>query len=250
MKIENMTVFTTALCNLNCKYCYICKDKTGGLQKIDNILQEELEQCKNIKNVLDYDEDIKNTLTSITLWGGEPFLHMERFINNMDKYFKAFPNLNNINLSTNFTTDQQYIFTKQLLDGIDKYYHGSSPFTFDYQISIDGYPEMNDYGRGKGVTEKFLNNFYKILNLKYNNNKIKLQLSDKPTLSQSTFQFLDNEDQCYKWFKFFNDEMFIPYKESKVPWDLHLNIFNCATPVEWTKNDGWCKRCGADYGHH
>lgn len=238
MNIENMTVFTTALCNLNCKYCYICKDKKGGLQKIDELLEKDLKECKNIDVVLDYDNSIKDTLTSITLWGGEPFLHMERFTENMDQYFAAFPNLNNFNLSTNFTVDDQFEATTELLKGIDKYYHGSKTFTFDYQISIDGYTEMNDSGRGDGVTERFLRNFNKFLDLKYNTNKINLHLSTKPTLSQSTFEFLSTKEKCYKWFKFFNDEMFIPYVEHKPSWGLNLNIFNCATPVEWVKEDG------------
>ena len=34
----NITLFTTALCNLNCGYCYICKDATGCLKQIDDDL--------------------------------------------------------------------------------------------------------------------------------------------------------------------------------------------------------------------
>ena len=39
--ITHATLFTTALCNLNCAYCYICKDKDGNLKQIDDDIARE-----------------------------------------------------------------------------------------------------------------------------------------------------------------------------------------------------------------
>lgn len=55
---------------------------------------------------------------------------------------------------------------------------------------------MTDFGRGLNVTQNLLNNFYKLLALKYNKNKIELRVTLKPTLSKETFVFLDSLEKC------------------------------------------------------
>lgn len=234
----NLTLFTTALCNLNCSYCYICKDKAGGLQYIDEDIKNDFLQNKQIQQVLDFDPTIKDSLTEITLWGGEPFLHMERFLNKIEDYFQAFPHINMIGTSTNFTVPNTFESLQLLLDKVNILYKGEKKFKVSVQISIDGYPEMNDFGRGQGVTEKFLNNFKKMFDLKYNFEKIELEFYTKPTLSKNTFHFLDTEEKCIKWFKFFDEELFQPHQKSKCKWSYGNALFNCAAPTEWTKDDG------------
>ena len=235
--ITNTTVFTTALCNLNCGYCYICKDVNGGLKHIDEDIQKSFETNENIKSILAFGNNIENTLTHICLWGGEPFLHIERFTKQIQKWFQTFPNLDSFDTSTNFTVNDEIDKLKDLFDAIEKY-GPKSFYRFNLQISIDGYEEMTDFGRGKGTTEKILNNFYKLLNFKYNYNKIKLIIDIKPTLSKDTFQFLNSETNCDKWFRFFNEKMYLPYKQSKAPFAFSLGLFNYATPTEWTTEDG------------
>ena len=41
MNFKHCTLFTTALCNLNCSYCYICKDSEGGLHQIDKDIEND-----------------------------------------------------------------------------------------------------------------------------------------------------------------------------------------------------------------
>ena len=236
--ISNITLFTTALCNLDCGYCYICKDKAGGLEQIDRDLKEDFKNNTQIKQILDYDEDIAESIDSITLWGGEPFLFVDRFTDNIESYFKAFPNLNKINTSTNFTLPNQIKAIERLLDGIDKNYKGTEPFIFDFQISIDGYREMNDYGRGEGVTDKFLQNFYELLSMKYNSNRIKVLCHTKPTFSVETFKFVQDEEGILKWFQFFEEEMMQPYYKKQNEVLFHPSLWNCAQPTEWTSEHG------------
>lgn len=237
MPICSTTIFTTALCNLNCKYCYICKDSNGGLEIIDNDLKQDFDNLSQIQQVLNYGNNIQNTLTDICIWGGEPFLHLDRFYNQIDKWFDTFPNITSFMTSTNFTLSNEINELSILLDKINEL-GPQKEYEFTLQISIDGYPEMNDYSRGPNVTKAILNNFNKLLLLKYNYNKIKLKVQIKPTLSRETFQFLNSKDKCEQWFKFFNDKMYLPYKEAKAPFHFSLYYFNCATPTEWTKEDG------------
>lgn len=237
-KISHITLFTTALCNLNCSYCYICKDVEGGLLLIDKDLENDFNNGVQIKQILDYDAETKNSVEGLTLWGGEPFLHIDRFMDNIEDYFKTFQNLKLIDTSTNFTIPNQAKQIEKLLSLVDKYYNGKDIFTFDLQISIDGYEEMNDFGRGEGVTQRFLNNFYDLLNIKYNYKKIQIVCHTKPTLSKETFKFLQNKEGILKWFQFFDEKMTTPYLKSKSKIDFHPSLWNCAQPTEWTSEDG------------
>ena len=237
MQIRHATIFTTALCNLNCKYCYICKDTAGGLKHIDEDIIQSFENREFIKTILSFGDNIEETLEGIGLWGGEPLLHSERFTNQIKDWFIAFPNLKNFDTSTNFALPNAVDQLSDLLNAINKY-GPNLHYTFSLQISIDGYEEMTDFGRGQNVTKNLLNNFYKLLSLDYNKNKIFLRVTIKPTVSKETFKFLDTVEKCQKWFDFFNEKMWNPWNESGRPFDFSLSQFNCALPTEWTKEDG------------
>ena len=237
MSMKACTVFTTALCNLNCSYCYICKDQNGGLKEIDKDIENSFNDKSLIKSVSIFDENIGQELECITLWGGEPFLHMERFTNQIQDWFKAFPNLIAFNTSTNFTVPDEIEKLEHLLDNISKY-GPKDRYNFEFQVSIDGYPEMNDFGRGKGVTEKFLKNWEKLLQLNYDSQKINLVVTTKQTLSKQTFQFVDSQEKCNKWASFFNEALYKPYAKARPRFNFHLALYNHAAPTEWTKEDG------------
>lgn len=238
--ITACTLFTTALCNLNCTYCYICKDKNGGLQQIDDDIAKDYEENKYIKQLLDYDPNLANTLNQITLWGGEPFLHMERFIDHIEDWFTAFPNIDKIDSSTNFTIKDQSKIIELLLHKIAENYNmkNGKKLRCQIQLSIDGYYEMNEFSRGKGVTDLFLQNWNELLDIAYDYNKIDLQFHIKPTLSRNCFHFLDTEEKCYKWFKYLNDELYLPFVKKSPKFTFSLAVFNCACPTDWTKQDG------------
>lgn len=139
--------------------------------------------------------------------------------------------------STNFALPNAIDQLLELFKGIEKF-GPKQRYGFILQISIDGYEEMNDAGRGNGVTKRLLDNFQKLLNLPYNKEKIDLIVNLKPTLSKETFCYLDNQEKCNKWFEFFNNEMYIPWEQAGKPFSFSLSLFNCATPTEWTQEDG------------
>ena len=239
INFEHCTLFTTSLCNLNCSYCYICKDVNGGLKNIDADIEKDFKEKKYIKQLLDYDPNLSNTITGLTLWGGEPFLKIERFIDQMEDWFENFPYLEKIATSTNFTIPNQTQKIKEMVNKIEKlYFNTNKRFELDIQISIDGYPEMNDEGRGQGVTEQFLNNFRELCNLDYDDTKIYLHVHTKPTLSRDTLHYLNTKEKCKKWFFFFEEEMHSVWRKSGVKWRYENALFNFAQPTEWTKEDG------------
>ena len=236
-EVKQITLFTTALCNLNCSYCYICKDKQGNLKLIDDELVEHWNKDIFLNQILNFDPSVKETLETIELWGGEPFLHIERFLDNSKKWLDNFPNVNKISWSTNFVVSNQVKLIEDLINNISVNYPNRN-WVFECQISIDGPENMNDFGRGAKVTQTIIDNFKQLCLIKINNPNAKLKVSFKPTLSRETFLFLSTPKQVRQWFKFFSDNFFKPFKELKAPFSLFLGIFNCASPVNWTAADG------------
>lgn len=240
---ESVTLFTSALCNLNCKYCYICKDKTGCLKQIDKDLEEDFKNRAQLKSVLNYHPKMKDNLCHITLWGGEPTLHLERFIDQVEDWFEAFPNLKGFDISTNFTIPGTIPQFERMLDKVSKCYdarrNNGKKFEFDLQMSIDGYRELNDFNRGQGTTDKFLKNYKELLKIKYDQKNINIIAHTKPTLAKETFHFLDTKEKVYKWFEFLDQELGRPWIEAGEPFIFFQSMFNCAQPAEWTQEDGY-----------
>lgn len=239
-KFSTMTLYTTALCNLNCTYCYICKDKEGGLKAIDDDIKRAFQEGEQIKTTLEYDPTIRDSLTEISLWGGEPFLGIYRFIDHIDEFFDAFPNIWRIDVSTNLSLPDHFQRIQDLVDAVDRVYHGKIRFDLGIQISIDGYEEMNDFSRGKGTTQKIINNWHKICdNLKYNDEKFFIHFFTKPTFSRSTYHFVDTPEKAYKWAEFYDRQLARYHWDSKTKVQYSNSLWNNAEPSEYTQEDGF-----------
>lgn len=83
--IVAQSFLASSLCNLSCSYCVIAKS---------SVLEDI--QAENLKII-----PINNNIQTLTLWGGEPSLGFEEFINRWDEVEEAFPNLKEIKTSTN-----------------------------------------------------------------------------------------------------------------------------------------------------
>jgi pyruvate formate-lyase activating enzyme-like uncharacterized protein len=57
---EHITLFTTALCNLNCNYCYICKDAKNCLLDIDKQIDEDFKNNTYINQIKDLGDNVPN----------------------------------------------------------------------------------------------------------------------------------------------------------------------------------------------
>lgn len=135
----------TNKCNLRCKHCAAI-----------SLLEENIAEYKNWKQVIDYVSDFVDT---ITLLGGEPLLHPE--IEEIIKY--ADSRGKKILFITNGQADTK------ILDAIMKYQIVS------ILVSVEGLEETHDKMRGKGTWKKAINFLNYLINL--NNNKpIKTQI--------------------------------------------------------------------------
>lgn len=244
---DMLVLYTTAVCNLNCSYCYI--DKNPALKKIDDMLDESFKG----DYYFDFTKEIfpdPNQLRQVQIWGGEPTLRLDRCFYTIDKLIQHYPNLDTFMFSTNFVGEYWFDMVSGFLDILKKY----EPRHFDFvlQLSIDGPPRINDCGRGVGVTEKFLKNYKELVKrVKAQDwvpKNVLIKSHFKPTLSTVTIPMLQTKESVIEYYRFLDTcadaIIFYTYEN----FDYSPCIPNVATPSPHTKQDGimfanLCKLC-------
>lgn len=246
MERDTLTLYTTAVCNLNCSYCYI--DKNESLIAIDEMLDKSFIGDYYFNFAKDMFQN-PDSLRRLEIWGGEPTLRLDRSFYTITKLISYFPNFNEIMFSTNFTTKNWFEQFSGLLTTLENF--PSRSFTLFIQLSIDGPEEINDLGRGKGVTKKFINHWIELINFVSKNNipkNIKIILHFKPTLSIETIPLLQSKEAIIKYYQFFeyfkNSIEF--YENEQI--SFNLTMPNTACPSPHTVQDGklfanFCKLC-------
>jgi len=188
-------LFGSAVCNLNCSYCYI--PKNDKMKKHHEEILKALDTDKFLDNLkLMYGEN----LTDLALWGTEPTLVLDRLQKNFKKYINAFPKLKSFSFSTNFVAYENRIEDFLIfLSELDK------EFSFKFQISIDGPEWVTDKFRGKDVTKRILANLELLIAFlnKTDLKKAKLSLAFKATVGNEMLQYMnENPDKLDEWYKF------------------------------------------------
>lgn len=240
-------LYPTALCNLNCSYCQI--DKNDFLKTIDKMLEDSfLDENYYINRIKTY-FPMSHQLTNLELWGGEPFLFVERVFPLLHKIIAEYPYFENIFSSTNFSFPKWNDKFFSLMEVLGQYPNRN--FNYTLQLSCDGPEHINDLGRGKGVTKKCLNNleiFFSMIGEKLPPN-VNLTILVKQTLTLDTFKMINSKEKIIEYYKFFETNFF-----DKI-YNLNYNnvtffpgVPNFAVPSPATKQDGllfadFCRLC-------
>lgn len=236
----SLVLYTTAVCNLNCRYCFI--DKNPALQKIDDFLDHSFLETPDYYFNFAKETFEQNKLTQVQFWGGEPFLGMHRAYETVAQMIEYFPNLREFLVSTNFVShcffDEAFGFFRML---------GRFPerrFEFALQLSLDGPKNINDLNRGEGVTEKFTENFTKFITQLQDENNIPsnvvLRMHMKPTLDASSIAQLQTKEAVLEYFQFFEtyqDTFNALNERSNVQYSLPIP--NTACPSPHTQEEGF-----------
>lgn len=236
---KSLVLYTTAVCNLNCRYCFI--DKNPALQSIDQYLDDSF--LKNEEYYFEFAKKmfLQDKLTQVQFWGGEPFLGMHRAYPTIKRLIEYFPNLKEFVVSTNFVSHCFFEEFYGLLKVLGTYPERN--FEFSLQLSIDGPTNINDLNRGTGVTPKFIENFSKLVtetqNLDILPNNIKLRMHMKPTLDASSIAQLQTKEQVLGYFQFFEQFQDV-FNERNHRTNLmyRLPIPNTACPSPHTQEEG------------
>lgn len=200
---EILVLYSTAVCNLNCRYCYI--DKNPSLIKIDELLDKSFLETKDYYFNFAKKIFLKEKLKEVQIWGGEPSIRLDRTYFTIKKLIEYYPNLTNFMMSSNLATETFFDQFYGFLEVLGQY--PERKFTFQLQLSIDGPSKINDLNRGKGVTEIFTKNFLKLLesspSILNNLKNITLKLFFKPTLDASSIKQLQRKKDIIKYYQFF-----------------------------------------------
>ena len=156
---NSLVLYTTAVCNLNCRYCFI--DKNPALKQIDNFLDDSFLASPEYYFQFAKKMFLKDKLEEVQFWGGEPFLGMHRAYPTVTKLIDYYPNLRRFLVSTNFVSSCFFEEFYGLINVLNQ--HPGRTFEFSLQLSIDGPTNINDLNRGQGVTPKFIENFTKLI---------------------------------------------------------------------------------------
>lgn len=227
-------IYTTAVCNLNCTYCYI--DKNQALVKIDKILEESFKGDYYINFMKEMFPDPQQ-LYNIETWGGEPFMGMHRCYNLINDMIEYFPNFRSFFSSTNLTTANWLDEFSGLVDVFAK--HKDRNFSICIQLSLDGPEYITDKNRGIGVTRRFTDNFNKLVEyLKTVPSNIEVRLHTKPTFDMSSVEMLSSKEKIIEYYQFMDGYIDKIAKLNKNNVMMFATIPNTASPLPHTKEDG------------
>lgn len=242
---KTCVLYTTAVCNLNCSYCYI--DKNPALKRIDDMLDKSFEGDYYFDFIREMFPNI-GQLETIEVWGGEPFLRMDRIYHTLHRVIGHYPFFRTIFASTNHAFDGWVDQVLGLAQQFGKY--PDRDFTFSLQLSVDGPPEIQDKNRGAGVAEKCEKNFRELLARVGDTlpGNVTLIMHHKPTLTLETIRMLSNKQAIRDYYTYFDNLIHEVRALGFTNVQMMPNLPNTAQPIPAAREDGemfaqFCRLC-------
>ena len=238
---NDLTLISYGMCNLNCVYCTI--DKNKYLKQVDDELKESFinykeQYCDRIKKWFP-----EYSLNSVSTWGGEPLWDIERIFPLLEWIVENYPNFHSFFSSTNFSYSQWSDKIMNIIKFFGKY--SQRTFDIEIQLSMDGPEYINDRNRGKGVTKRCVENLKKLREKLIEQGvpkNVTLYFHGKPTLSVKNIEedliskekiieyYQDLEKNCYDYLEDIDNERI------KISYALP----NVAAPASDTSYTGKC----------
>lgn len=237
--LKNLDLYFSSDCNLNCKYCYIYKNKEI-LQKYNEEILNNISNKKYANNVIDKFKNYKNDIESIGLWGAEPTLNSFKAKELLTDLFNYFINIKKLFFSTNGVIGIDGI--KPYIDFISNYNKlNNRNIKLEIQFSIDGDANITNNNRGEQVYYYVMSSIKKTI--EYCANKEDcciINIKVKPTLTMDNIKYLIQDDsKLINWYLTFDNlyEQNKQYESNK----LNLNLLGYPTLVNpdiYTVEDG------------
>lgn len=233
--LYDLTLYASALCNQRCKYCFIYKSPL--LQKVED---EIIEYC-NVEYYDDFMEKLSpyfnyDKMKTISLWGGEPSIGFKRFTPIICHYFEKYSSLQEVMFSSNFTYEH---FLEYLEYMVKNLYKVRNNLIVNVQLSLDGPVYINDSNRGKGVTEKSIENYkYMIDIFKELPDTMLFKTQTKGTLTIEDVKNLCESNKVQEYFDFYRLNITTCDKCKDNIRSAFPNV-NMVAPSQYTQEDGY-----------
>jgi len=148
-KYASISIFSTAWCPLNCRYCYI--PKTPIMLDMHRDIVEGI-TSKGIENYLHLLDSRKGY--SVQLWGAEPMVSLKDLAPSLP--LLAERGVREIFFSTSLILDPSVVV--DFIRAADE-----AGISIRVQISLDGPPEITDYTRGPGIADRVVSNLERLI---------------------------------------------------------------------------------------
>lgn len=230
-KFESAEIYSSGICNLDCKYCYIPKVKE--LKEINDKIVEQIRNGSYIQKVKKICPDLEN----FSLWGAEPTVTLSIIGEQIPTIFSTFPKLKCFMFSTNLIKDPDIIFD------FAKTFPSNRNVELKIQFSIDGYEEITDLNRGKGTTKKVIDNIRRLAFLlnDLENNNLKVNFQTKATWTMENIKFfLENMkrmDDSNRFFEKLTNDLNRINTNKNINYDISYWP-NMEIPGKYTAEDG------------
>lgn len=238
--IKTLSVITSSICNLNCGFCYLHKNKAYSEfnKKIAEAWDDQTYLENVEKAVLALGSSL-NEVTEVHFWGGETLLQIDLITKNVPLFYQKMPKLKEWHMSTNWVINVDSFF--KFIQEIDK--TATGPTKIAIQISIDGPPgEISDSGHNgwEFYRKNFSDFIYRMNTTKMHHVEIFFHL--KSTLSKEAYfdQFSTYEKmtEYMKYMVDFMTELDDMCISRSVNVRERFTLPSIALPHQFTKEEG------------
>lgn len=243
-EIISISVISSSICNLNCSFCYLNKNKS--YKKFNELTRQAWQNgdyVKNLKNTIQALNINVEDVQTFQLWGGETLLTIEDLIPNLQKIYEILPNLTLWQISTNWMVNIENVF--KFFQELDKCGDADKELVVTLQLSIDGPPGPLCEQGHNGNWDTYINNIKQFTNLvnNYKFRHLKIIFSVNSTVNKenyfnefNTYEKIKSYVQYMKNFTDLIDSLCI---SKSLEMGQKIIFPGLATPYFETTEDGW-----------
>jgi len=191
-------IFSAAVCNLKCRYCYLPKTEA-----MHSLHRQVLERVRKGLYIEDLKKVFGKSLEYLSLWGTEPTLGLRDFRLSLPQLLNTFPKLRVFSFSSNLMTN-----SKEILGFVGDLARFERDLKFELQVSLDGPSWITDTNRVGGASETIVRHFLELtegLN-KIDLGRVEVEMHLKPTFTTWVVKKMnEDEEKIHEYYRFFKD---------------------------------------------